>query len=126
MIAKALHPDLHPEQTQKERDMFLKAVSAYRIGDIFVLRQIALALTEESIVDVPETDLPRLIEKAQETVNSFKHRIEQMNSVFPFIYRDNLTNADWIKEQQVEIAERIATAKKQLEQTKNYLMMLKI
>lgn len=126
MIAKALHPDLHPEQTQKERDMFLKAVSAYRIGDIFVLRQIALALTEESIVDIPETDLPRLIEKAQETVNSFKHRIEQMNSVFPFIYRDNLTNADWIKEQQVEIAERIATAKKQLEQTMNYLMMLKI
>ena len=40
--------------------MFLKAVSAYRIGDIFVLRQIALALTEESIVDIPETDLPRL------------------------------------------------------------------
>ena len=55
--------------------MFLKAVSAYRIGDIFVLRQIALALTEKSIVDIPETDLPRLIEKAQETVNSFKHRI---------------------------------------------------
>ena len=106
--------------------MFLKAVSAYRIGDIFVLRQIALALTEESIVDIPETDLPRLIEKAQETVNSFKHRIEQMDSVFPFSYRDNLTNADWIKEQQVEISERIATAKKQLEQTKNYLMMLKL
>lgn len=106
--------------------MFLKAVSAYRIGDIFVLRQIALALTEESIVDIPETDLPRLIEKAQETVNSFKHRIEQMDSVFPFIYRDNLANADWIKEQQVEITERIATAKKQLEQTKNYLMMLKL
>lgn len=106
--------------------MFLKAVSAYRIGDIFVLRQIALALTEESIVDIPETDLPRLIEKAQETVNSFKHRIEQMDSVFPFIYRDNLTNADRIKEQQVEITERIATAKKQLEQTKNYLMMLKL
>lgn len=106
--------------------MFLKAVSAYRIGDIFVLRQIALALTEESIVDIPETDLPRLIEKAQETVNSFKHRIEQMDSVFPFIYRDNLTNADWIKEQQVEITERIATAKKQLEHTKNYLMMLKL
>ena len=106
--------------------MFLKAVSAYRIGDIFVLRQIALALTEESIVDIPETDLPRLIEKAQETVNSFKHRIEQMDSVFPFIYRDNLTNADCIKEQQVDITERIATAKKQLEQTKNYLMMLKL
>ena len=126
LIAKALHPDLHPEQTQKEKDLFLKAVSAYRIGDIFVLRQIALALTEQSIGDIPEIDLPRLIEKAQETVDSFKHRIDQMNSVFPFIYRDKLTNADWIKEQQVEIAERISAAKKQLEQSRNYLMMIKL
>ena len=126
LIAKALHPDLHPEQTQKEKDLFLKAVSAYRIGDIFVLRQIALALTEESIGDIPEIDLPRLIEKAQETVDSFRQRIDQMNSVFPFIYRDKLTNADWIKEQQVEIAERISAAKKQLEQSRNYLMMIKL
>ena len=126
LIAKALHPDLHPDQTQREKDLFLKAVSAYRIGDIFVLRQIALALTEESIVDIPEVDLPRLIEKAQETVDSFKLRIEQMNAVFPFIYRDKLTNSEWINEQQVEIAERITNAKKQLEQSKNYLMMLKI
>ena len=49
-----------------------------------------------------------------------------MNAVFPFIYRDKLTNSEWIKEQQVEIAERITNAKKQLEQSKNYLMMLKI
>ena len=91
-----------------------------------MLRQIALALTEQSIGDIPEIDLPRLIEKAQETVDSFKHRIDQMNSVFPFIYRDKLTNADWIKEQQVEIAERISAAKKQLEQSRNYLMMIKL
>ena len=59
-------------------------------------------------------------------MDSFNLRIDQMNSVFPFIYRDKLTNADWIKEQQVEIAERISAARKQLEQCKNYLMMLKL
>ena len=30
MIAKALHPDLHPDLTERERDLFLRAVSAYR------------------------------------------------------------------------------------------------
>lgn len=126
IIAKALHPDLHPNLTQKEHDMFLKAVAAYRAGDIYVLRQIALALTEEAVDDIPEVDLPRMIEQAQVSVDAFKKRIDQMNSMFPFIYREQLQNPDWIKEQQVEISERISAAKQQLEQKKNYLMMLKL
>lgn len=126
LIAKALHPDLHPEHGSRERDLFLKAVSAYRIGDIHALRQIALALTDESIEDIPEADLPSLIEKAKESVQSFKNRIEQMDSQFPFIYRTQLQDENWIKEQQVEIKERIAEAKKELEQRTNYLMMLKL
>ena len=49
-----------------------------------------------------------------------------MNTMFPFIYREQLQNSDWIKEQQAEITERISAAKQQLEQKKNYLMMLKL
>ena len=106
--------------------MFLKAVAAYRIGDIHVLRQIGLALTEETITEIPETALPQLIEKARASVEAFQQRIDQMNGLFPFIYREQLRNPEWIMEQQVEITERIATAKKELEQRKNYLLMLKL
>ena len=126
LIAKALHPDLHPDQTQKDHDLFLKAIAAYRAGDIIVLRQIALTLTEEAIDDIPEVDLPRLIKQARVSVEAFKSRIDQLNGMFPFIYREQLRNPDWIKEQQVEISERISAVKKQLEQKKNYLMMLKL
>lgn len=126
LIAKALHPDLHPEQGQKEKELFLKAVSAYRAGDIHVLRQITLALAKDDIEEIPEVDLPRLIEQTRASVEAFQSRIELMNKTFPFIYREQLKNPDWFKEQQVEIAERIAAAKKQLEQKKNYLMMLKL
>ena len=106
--------------------MFMKAVAAYRMGDIHVLRQIALAITEEKIEDLPEDDLPALIQKAQASVDSFKKRIDKMNAEFPFIYRDKLKNEDWVKEQKVEISERISAAKKQLEEKQNYLMMLKL
>ncbi|MBR5432618.1 MAG: hypothetical protein IK119_09630 [Bacteroidales bacterium] len=126
IITKALHPDLHPEQTQKEHDLFLKAVSAYRMGDIHVLRQIALAITDEAIDKIPDDDLPSLIEKAQASVDAFKTRIDKMNKEFPFIYREQLKNEDWIKEQKVEISERISTARKTLEQKQQYLMMLKL
>lgn len=126
LIAKALHPDLHPDQSDKERDLFLKAVSAYRIGDIYVLRQIALSLTEESIEDIPETNLQSLIEQAKKSIKAFQDRIDKMNASFPFIYRDKLMDEVWVKEQQVEITERIAEAKKSLEMKSNYLMMLKL
>ena len=49
-----------------------------------------------------------------------------MDSQFPFIYRTQLQDENWIKEQQVEIKERIAEAKKELEQRTNYLTMLKL
>ena len=126
IITKALHPDLHPEQSQKEHDMFLKAVTAYRAGDIHILRQIALAIAEETIEEIPETDLPRLIEQAKASVEAFQRRIEKMNAQFPFIYRKQLRDEEWLKEQKVEISERITQAKAQLEQKKNYLMMLKL
>ena len=106
--------------------MFLKAVTAYRAGDIHILRQIALAIAEETIEEIPETDLPRLIEQAKSSVEAFQRRIEKMNAQFPFIYRKQLRDEEWLKEQKVEITERITQAKAQLEQKKNYLMMLKL
>ena len=126
LITKALHPDLHPEQSQKEQDLFLKAVAAYRAGDIPILRQIALTLADDNIEDIPEADLPRMIEQARNSVEAFRSRIEKMNGQFPFIYREQLRSEAWIKEQQVEISERIASAKALLEQKQNYLMILKL
>ena len=126
MIAKALHPDLHPDLTERERDLFLRAVSAYRMGDIHVLRQIALAITDETIEDIPEEDLPTLIEKAKESISALKERIRLIESQFPFNYREQLQDQTWIKEQQVEITERIAEARKELESRTNYLTALRL
>lgn len=126
MIAKSLHPDLNPEQTQKEKDFFLKAVSAYRIGDIHVLRQIALSLTDETIEDIPNMDLPHLIEQTRKTLEAFRERIETMNGQFPFTYRDLLKDEGWVKEQRAELTKRIAKANLRLEEAKNYLTALKL
>ena len=126
LIAKALHPDLHPEVSDRGREMFLRAVAAYRLGDIHTLRQIALSLTEQSTEDIPEEDLPSLIEKARESVRAFTERIDRMSARFPFIYEKQLHDEVWIQEQQVEIAERITEARRELEQRNNYLITLRL
>ena len=126
MLAKALHPDLHPNQTQEEHDLFIKAASAYRCGDIHALRQIALYVKGQQVEDIPSEDLAGLIEKAREAIAVYQERIDLMNGQFPFLYRDKILDAGWIREQQVEISERITKARSRLQELRNYLMMLKL
>ena len=126
MLAKALHPDLNPNQTPEEHDLFLKAVSAYRLGDLHVLRQIALALESQQAIEIPQDDIQTLIEKIRESIAVFQERIDLMNAQFPFLFREQILNPEWIREQQVELTERINKAKARLQELKNYIMMLKL
>ena len=128
-IAKALHPDLHPGQGREECDLFIKAASAYRLGDLQTLRQIAILIqtrNPDAINGLPNDDLLTLIEKAKESIAIFQERIDLMNDQFPFIYRDKILDPQWIKEQQEEMKERISNALNRLKELKDYLMMLKL
>ncbi len=125
-IAKALHPDLHPDQGREECDLFIKAASAYRKGDIQTLRQISILIQTKNIQDIPGQDLLTLIEKAKESIAIFQERIDLMNAQFPFIYRDKILDPQWIKEQQEAMKERITNALNRLKELKDYLMMLKL
>lgn len=125
-IAKALHPDLHPDQGREECDLFIKAASAYRKGDSQTLRQISILIQTKNIQDIPGQDLLTLIEKAKESIAIFQERIDLMNAQFPFIYRDKILDPQWIKEQQEAMKERITNALNRLKELKDYLMMLKL
>lgn len=129
IIAKALHPDLHPDQSRENCDLFIRAASAYRQGDVQTLRQIALILQTsnfESLSGLPDQDLLTLIEKARESIAIFQERIDLMNSQFPFTYRNKILDPQWIKEQQEELKERISKATARLKELQDYLMMLKL
>ncbi len=128
IIAKALHPDLHPDQSREECDLIIKAASAYRLGDLQTLRQIALLIQTNNLdlSGLPNEDLLTLIEKAKESIAVFQERIDLMNAQFPFIFKDQILNPEWIKEQQAELTERISKAKDRLKELQDYLMMLKL
>ena len=131
-IAKALHPDLHPDQGREECDLFIKAARAYNLGDLQTLRQIDLFIQTNnidglnSLDNLPHQDLLSLIEKAKESIAVYQERIDLMNDQFPFIYRDKILDPQWIKEQQENVKERIQNALNRLKELKDYLMMLKL
>lgn len=126
IIAKSLHPDINSNLSEKEKELFIKAITAYRHGDLPILREIALMIAKEDIKDISDDELPSLIEKTKKAIQDFTIRIENMNSEFPFTYRDKLKDPLWIKEQKVELNQRITEAKERLEELTKYVSILRL
>lgn len=110
-LVHRLHPDLHPEQTEWERELFLKVQEAYRNGDLDKLRQ----LEEELNAGMPFTsvesdtieDWEERVKKLKEQIAAIEAEIKKIENSFPFTYRKKLYDQEWISAKQEEIRVRI-------------------
>ena len=119
LLVKKLHPDINPGQTEREKELFLKVVAAYKTQDLATLRQILLMLDTDSLEDLSEDTLQDQIGKLEKTVEGIKERIAELEAQFPFNLRDKIYDKEWVEEQQRLIRESIAALterKKSLEQ----------
>lgn len=111
LLVKQLHPDLHPDQSDREAALFLQVQAAYKICDLYKLREIALLLDSKSIgednFESSYDELKRQVALLQEKVDNLKGKINVMNSSFPFMYRDKLFDEDWVKERQDAVKDEI-------------------
>jgi peptidoglycan hydrolase CwlO-like protein len=102
---------LHPDQSDREAALFLQVQAAYKICDLYKLREIALLLDSKSIgednFESSYDELKRQVALLQEKVDNLKGKINVMNSSFPFMYRDKLFDEDWVKERQDAVKDEI-------------------
>lgn len=115
LLVKKLHPDINPGQSEREQELFIKVVAAYKSQDLDTLRQILLMLDMDSMENLPADTLQSQIEKLEKTVESIKERIAELESSFPFDHRDKIYDKTWVAEQQELLKESIKalTEKKQ-------------
>lgn len=117
-----LHPDLHPDQTEWEKNLFLKVQEAYFNRDLEKLRQLELELDSgmpfTSVEKATIEEWEERVENLKARIAALKEEIKQMVSRFPFTYRDKVYNQEWVaarkEELQVQIA-RLAEEKDRLE-----------
>ena len=122
LLVKKLHPDINPGQTEREHELFLKTVAAYKMQDLATLRQILLMLDTDSVEDLPEDTLLDQIEKLEKTIADIKERIAQLESQFPFDLRDKIYNKEWVAEQQQLIKKSIEALKEKKQSLEQLLM----
>ena len=116
-LVHRLHPDLHPEQTEWERELFLKVQEAYRNEDLERLRQLEAELNAGMPFASVENDTidewEERIQKLKEQIDAIRKEIEELENTFPFTYRDKIDDKEWISAMQEELRVRIEMLQKE-------------
>ena len=117
-IVKKLHPDMNPDITEYELDLFHRAAKAYEEGDIMTLQAIydevygldTEELSQEESMEVLINLRKQLLEriaKANEEVNAIKEE-------FPYTEKAFLDNPEAVKEMQDAIIQLIQEYEKEI------------
>lgn len=111
-IVKYLHPDLHPNQTQKEKLLFNSAVNAYKEGDLSTLRMIKMAMRrpEESVGN--QTALEELeAEKdyLEERIDEVKRSIREIMTSYPYTMKEILADEKISQKKRNTLQSRVDT-----------------
>ena len=116
-LVHRLHPDLHPEQTEWEKELFLKIQEAYEKGDLERLRELAKQLEAGMPADAVDNETT---EEWEERVNQLKEEIAKIREEiarilqgFPFTYRERLNDPEWIAQTRDMLRKEIAELEKE-------------
>ena len=128
-LVHRLHPDLHPEQTEWERELFLKVQEAYRNEDLEKLRQLEAELDAGMPFTSVESDTVEEWEERirilKEQIESVKREIEELSNTFPFTYRELINDQEWISAKQEELRVRIEMLQKEKERLQKIVEIMR-
>ena len=128
-LVHRLHPDLHPEQTEWERELFLKVQEAYRNEDLERLRQLEAELNAgmpfTSVESDTIEDWEERVKKLKERITAIEEEIDRIEHEFPFTYRDKLNDQEWIAVQKEEIRVRIERLQEEKERLEKIVEVLR-
>lgn len=112
-IVKRLHPDVNPNATEREKELFRKATKAYQEGDLVTLQEIYdeifTGVSEEMEADdlTPER-LQEIVRKLKEQIRAVQEEIRKIKNRVPYLYKKLLDDPEKIRLVQEKIMEAIA------------------
>lgn len=126
IIVKRLHPDLNPDTSDDEKELFAQAQSAYKNGDIDLMRNLHEKMEKkEPVLPKPET-LADEVESLKKKIAKIQNDIEKLNNTFPFNQRDFLDNEVLVEKERQRIREEIETKCKQRGEYQQYVNVLRL
>lgn len=118
-LAKELHPDVNPELTESQKNLWYAVKRAYEFGDLESLR--ALSVMAQDVETFAErlnaADFQLQIELLKAAIEKLLAEISLIRSTFPFNIENDLRNEEWVNQQNEQTDILIAH---ELERKKKY------
>lgn len=92
-IVKALHPDINPDVSEAQVQLFDNAVSAYKNGDLGTLRIIGEMVGNNPLPEQHKDAMTQLVEERERLeglLKSIRESIENIKSEYPYTMKDIL------------------------------------
>ena len=105
-IVKALHPDLHPDLTDAQKQLFQNAVQAYQGGDLNTLRLIRAMSEEPPLPDNRENAAAALYrekERLKNMLTAIHEDIAAIKSKFPYTMKKFLSDPQQVEKKKQEL-----------------------
>ncbi len=123
-IVKHLHPDVNPNPTDEQKELFLKAQTAYELLDLKTLRQIMLSIEIGTTDKITQYNYDKVITTLENNIKKLKQDIKTLKSTFPFTYSQKLKDEDWIASEQKTAQIDIDLLKAEIKKLKKYITLL--
>lgn len=109
-IVKTLHPDLHPDITPAQIRLFENAVTAYKNGDLEVLRIIDEMVTKPILTEGTQdaiAELRKEKERLEHLLKILHESIAKIKSEYPYTMKELIHNQEKITARKAELNELI-------------------
>ncbi len=127
VLCKRLHPDLNPNQTEEEKDLFIRVKAAYDLNRLSDLQSIFLFLDNsrpEKLTAIPGYEKKERIEYLEKSIFTLKDKIDKLNQSFPFTIKALINDEEYIIQKQEELRTQIKNAETEIDQFKNVINIM--
>lgn len=101
-LIKKLHPDMNPNVTEYEKELFNKVVECYENGNLLELQMIEISLEDKSITVENSLEEKQRLTKLVDKLTS---QIQEIKSTYPYILKETLVNKEKTIERYKELNE---------------------
>jgi len=127
MICKRLHPDLNPNQTEDEKDLFIKVKASKDLQKLSELKKILLILDElctENLTLTSGDEKLKRVKHLERNISDLKEKIAQLKQSFPFSIEELIFNEEAVRQKQEEIQNQIKNIEKEIDKYSNIISIM--
>jgi hypothetical protein len=113
-LARQLHPDVNPELTEAQKEIWLLVQEAYENCDLEKLKAIQIVYESEiqaaaaHTEALPDQDLQQRIATMKAAIRSLHEGIASLRNTFPFTIEQQIFDDDWVAREVSGVKEELA------------------